>query len=139
MTDEDLDAVFAYLSAHRPAKHVIDNVNAPTACAICGGTHPLGEYNRPPAVTHVDYDVQAFRDAPGRYRVYPSWVLTIELRRRRLFLGEDGSGDACELKTADGRRFVCDDGIDEIEFVRDADGRITGLLVNRVDPGEKIK
>jgi hypothetical protein len=47
LDDEDLNALFAYLQAIPPVKHVIDNIDQPTACAMCGGQHPLGRYNRP--------------------------------------------------------------------------------------------
>jgi hypothetical protein len=139
LTDADLDALFAYLMAYRPVRHEIDNVSEPTACAICGGTHPLGEHNQPLEVISVDYDVAAFRDAPGRYRLYPSFVLAIESRDRRLFLRYEGEDEACELRTRDRHRFECEGSIDEIEFVRSSGGQIVSLLVNRADPGERIE
>jgi hypothetical protein len=138
-TDADLDAIFAYLTEHRPVRHVIDNVNTPTLCAICGGTHPLGEYNTPPDRPVVSYATSDVRDVAGTYRLYPSFMLNVEIRGGRLFMRDDPGADACELKTGDGRRFRCDDGVDEVEFVRDATGRVTHLLANGVDPAPKVK
>jgi mono/diheme cytochrome c family protein len=45
MTDEDLKAIFAYLKTLPPVKHRVSNVDPPTACKLCGGTHGLGDQN----------------------------------------------------------------------------------------------
>jgi hypothetical protein len=44
----------------------------------------------------------------------------------------------CELVTADRRIYLCQTEIDRIEFVRDAAGRITGL-VNILEPARKVR
>jgi hypothetical protein len=44
-TDEDLAAVFAYLRALPPVKHVVANGVAPTACRVCGLEHGGGDRN----------------------------------------------------------------------------------------------
>ena len=45
MTDEDLKANFAYLKTLTPVKHVVDNVEPPTFCEVCKGTHGGGDKN----------------------------------------------------------------------------------------------
>ena len=45
MTDEDLKAIFAYLKTVPPVAHRVSNVDPPTPCRRCGGTHGLGDSN----------------------------------------------------------------------------------------------
>jgi mono/diheme cytochrome c family protein len=45
MSDEDLDAVFAFLASVPPVRHRISNVDPPAFCAVCGRRHGLGELN----------------------------------------------------------------------------------------------
>jgi hypothetical protein len=46
MTDEDLQAIFAYLKTLNPVCHRIDNTSPRTPCKKCGGKHGLGVMNR---------------------------------------------------------------------------------------------
>ena len=110
-----------------------------SACAICGGTHPLGEYNRLREATPMAYAMTGVSDVAGAYRFYPAYTMVVFARDRRLFLQEEGSDEACELVTEDGRRFRCAEETDEIEFVRDASGRVTHLVGNGVEPAPKIR
>jgi hypothetical protein len=45
MTDDDLRAVFAWLRAQSPVKHLVDNTEAPTYCRLCRQSHGGGERN----------------------------------------------------------------------------------------------
>jgi mono/diheme cytochrome c family protein len=45
MTDDDLKAIYAYLRTLKPVKHVVNNIDPPTPCALCGGEHGGGERN----------------------------------------------------------------------------------------------
>jgi mono/diheme cytochrome c family protein len=45
MTDEDLKAIYAYLSSLPAVKHRVDNTEPPTKCSVCGGSHGFGELN----------------------------------------------------------------------------------------------
>jgi len=47
MTDEDLNAVFAYLKTLKPVRHRVDNTAAPTPCKLCKASHGLGAENSP--------------------------------------------------------------------------------------------
>jgi mono/diheme cytochrome c family protein len=44
-TDEDLQAIFAYLKTLKPVQHRVDNTETPTLCRLCGATHGLGDKN----------------------------------------------------------------------------------------------
>jgi hypothetical protein len=43
--DEDLKAIYAYLRTLEPVKHVVNNMDSPTRCSVCGGEHGGGERN----------------------------------------------------------------------------------------------
>ncbi|MCG6922642.1 MAG: cytochrome c [Acidobacteria bacterium] len=45
MTDEDLKAIYAYLRTLEPVKHVVNNTEPPTPCAVCGIEHGGGSRN----------------------------------------------------------------------------------------------
>jgi mono/diheme cytochrome c family protein len=52
MTDEDLRDLFAYLQTLPAVQHRVSNDDPPTPCAVCGGSHGLGELNvRPSGAT----------------------------------------------------------------------------------------
>ena len=46
--------------------------------------------------------------------------------------------NACALVTEDRRIFICESDIDRTEFVRDASGKVTGLIDN-LEPAVKIR
>jgi len=46
MTDEDLQALFAYLRTLKPVQHRVDNTEPPTPCQRCGFKHGLGASNQ---------------------------------------------------------------------------------------------
>jgi mono/diheme cytochrome c family protein len=46
MTDEDLNAIFAYLRTLPPVKHRVDNTEAPTDCRVCKRRHGHGDMNQ---------------------------------------------------------------------------------------------
>lgn len=137
LNDQDLDALFAYLRALPKVKHVIDNIDAPTKCRICEGEHPLGQYNRPPEVKLVPLPLAELKDAPGTYRFEDGFEARLVLEGGKLQVKfEDGGG--CELVTTDRKTYFCPGDIFRIEFVRDATGRITGL-VDSLEPARKIR
>jgi len=45
LTDEDLKAIFAYISTLKPVKHRVDNTEPPTFCKLCGSSHGAGNRN----------------------------------------------------------------------------------------------
>ena len=45
LTDDDLNAMFAYLRTVKPVKHRVDNTEPPTYCKLCGQTHGGGNQN----------------------------------------------------------------------------------------------
>ena len=137
LSDADLDALFDYLMAFRPAKHSIDNVNAPALCAACGGTHPLGQYNRQVDAKLVPVRLDEVRDAVGRYRFDDGFELSFAVENGKFVCRVGDRPRPREMTTADGRVFGCD--ADHVEFTRDAQGLVTGLINNGADPAHKVR
>jgi hypothetical protein len=46
MTDDDLNAIFAYLKTVKPIHHIVDNAEPPTLCVVCNTMHGGGEKNQ---------------------------------------------------------------------------------------------
>jgi mono/diheme cytochrome c family protein len=137
LSDDDLDALFAYLRAVPKVKHVIDNIDKPTKCAICGGEHPLGQYNKPHEVKLVSMPLAELKDMTGTYRFESGFQLDIAIERGK-FMQKFSKTEGCELTTEDRRIYYCHGDIEPIEFVRDASGKVTGLLGNMA-PAVKIR
>lgn len=49
MTDADLTDIFAFMQSVPKVPHRVSNTDPPTACAVCGRSHGLGEMNKAPA------------------------------------------------------------------------------------------
>jgi mono/diheme cytochrome c family protein len=45
LTDDDLHDMYSYIKSLPPAQHRVSNTDPPTACAICGQVHGLGDLN----------------------------------------------------------------------------------------------
>ena len=138
LSDDDLNALFAYLRAVTPAKHVIDNIDAPSACAICGGVHPLGKYNQPRQRTLMTYPLRMVEGAVGTYRFDDGFRLRTVIEEGKFRLKfPDGKG--CDLVTENQLTFYCEGDIDHLEFVRDRSGAVTHVLNNRTDIGIRVE
>jgi len=138
LSDDDLNALFAYLRAVTPAKHVIDNIDAPSACAICGGVHPLGKYNQPRQRTLMTYPLRMVEGAVGNYRFDDGFRLRTVIEEGKFRLKfPDGKG--CDLVTENQLTFYCEGDIDHLEFVRDRSGAVTHVLNNRTDIGIRVE
>jgi mono/diheme cytochrome c family protein len=45
MTDEDLEAIFAYIQTVKPVRHHVDNSEPPVYCPVCRQKHGFGDRN----------------------------------------------------------------------------------------------
>ncbi len=46
MTDDDLKAVWAFIHSLKPVQHLVDNIEEPTMCPLCGNSHGMGNKNK---------------------------------------------------------------------------------------------
>ena len=138
LNDDDLDALFAYLRAMPKVKHLIDNIEKPTKCAACGGEHPLGQYNKPPReLKPVNLTTSEVKDFLGTYRYGHDTDGEVVFEKGTLKI-RFADGNGCTLVTEDKRVFGCVGELPGIEFVRDASGKVTGLL-DSLEPAPKIR
>jgi mono/diheme cytochrome c family protein len=137
LNDDDLDALFAYLRAMPKVKHVIDNIDNPTKCAICGGDHPLGQYNRAHEVKLVNPPIADLKDTVGTYRAEDGFTFDIAIEHGK-FMVKFTKDQGCELVTEDRRVYFCQSEVERIEFVRDASGKVVGLT-SSLEPAVKIR
>lgn len=47
MSDDDLEAIYAYLKTVKPVRHRVDNAETASKCKLCNGKHGLGQDNTP--------------------------------------------------------------------------------------------
>jgi hypothetical protein len=137
LNDDDLDALFAYLRAMPKVKHVIDNINPPTKCPVCGGEHPLGEFNQAREAKLVSAPLAELKDTVGTYRLEDGFQVDIAIENGKFML-KFAKDRGCELVTEDRRIYFCQGEIERLAFVRDASGRVTGLT-SSLDPAVKIR
>ena len=127
MTDGDLDAIFAALHEVEPVTHLINNADEPSACPLCGQTHPAGDLNRPPAFERVALDPSTLPGLVGAYRNERYDVTTkVRLEGGKLFASEGGP-DVELVACADGW-FRGHGLLGPIRFERDASGKANALV-----------
>ena len=144
MTDEDLNAVFAYLQSRRPVDHLVSNSDEPTMCPVCGQKHGLGDRNKPKIRAAAAVDTGRFADYAGDYRFDDGFVMSISVKKQdavapRLLVQYMHSGPKIPLTAISATEFTAADIPDVISFVRDRQGRVTGMLTNVDDLGVRIK
>ena len=127
MNDEDLRALYAYLAAMLPVRHVVDNTVAPSPCPMCGQEHGEGEYNVSKFETfpHLEIDSSILDQYAGKYEgeIYAG---TIRRDGSRLLFELDGK--SIELTPGADSLFYARELPGPIRFVRDQRGRVDELV-----------
>jgi mono/diheme cytochrome c family protein len=137
MTDEDLDAIFAYLRSRRPVAHNVSNTDAPTTCPVCGQTHGLGERNHLRPVPEVTVAPAILHEYEGAYRMNDGFTLRFSVSDGRLQVQFDDGGPPLPLVATSEAEFVALP--DVLRFVRDSRGRVTGVTDNTDEFGQKVR
>jgi hypothetical protein len=130
MTDADLRAIHAYLKTLLPVAHLVDAAEPAGMCPACGQTHGGGALNKPKESRAIPVDPRAVEGCEGTYP-FGEFTLTLSRRDGKVYW-DDGSGKS-EVRTNDNRLFYTVEGIDVIEFDRDASGRIRGAIDRAFD------
>jgi mono/diheme cytochrome c family protein len=139
MTDEDLDAIFAYLRSRRPVRHNVSNTDPPTSCPVCGQSHGLGERNHLRPLSAVTVASSTLREYAGRYRFNDGFTLAFIAADGQLLVRFDDGGPPVPLTAISEAEFASANIPDVVRFVRDARGRVTGVLDNTDELGEKVR
>jgi len=140
LNDADLTALHAFLTTRHPVAHRISNLGPATACAVCGGMHPLGSANHLVAVRGVDVPERLLRDYVGTYRIDEyDWTLRIGLEHGKLHVIE-GDAPPKELVALSQSRFVMEGELGPLRFERDGEGRVARVVSEDVEdvPLERI-
>jgi mono/diheme cytochrome c family protein len=138
MTDEDLDAIFAFLRAQHPVNHTISNTDEPTPCPVCGQKHGLGDRNRPKLQDAVAVDPRALPEFTGRYR-FADGSADVTSDGKSLRLQFDGDPASVALAQLPNGEFAAAELPDFFTFRRDARGRIDALVSSVDGVGTRVK
>lgn len=134
MTDADLEAIHAALGVLEPVRHYVGNQGAPQHCAVCGQSHPLGEYNRLELPAAVPLDAGQLERLAGRYR-HAAWELTVTIRAEGTHLyGREADGPEIELIGRSPLAFLAPGWPSPVEFVLDETGRAVRMLALDLQP-----
>jgi len=133
LSDEDLEALHAFLQTRHPVAHAISNLAPPTMCAVCGQEHGLGAINRREKPKGVAVPDAVLRDYVGTYRVERyDWTLRVTLEHGRLH-AQSADEPPAELVPLDDTLFAMDGGLGPLRFRRDANGRVDAVVSEDVD------
>jgi mono/diheme cytochrome c family protein len=138
MTDEDLDAIFAFLRSRHPVNHTISNTDEPTPCPVCGQTHGLGDRNTAKAATAVALDPRTLPEYTGRYR-FSDGTVDVTSDGTSLRVRFVGDATAFTLSHLASGEFTAPEIPDYFVFRRDAHGRVDALITDVDDVGVKVK
>jgi mono/diheme cytochrome c family protein len=137
MTDEDLDAIFAYLRSRRPVRHNVSNTDPPTPCPVCGQTHGLGERNHVQPVAEVAIAPAILHEYEGVYRMNDGFTLAFSVKDGHLVVEFDDGSPSIPVTAISQTDFVALP--DVLTFVRDGHGRVTGVIDNTDEFGQKVR
>ena len=133
LSDSDLRAIHAYLQTLSPVAHYINNMIAPTICAVCRQEHSLGSMNSVERPAGIVLDPRVYEDYVGAYRSDEYGIaMTISRKGDRLYARWDDENDG-ELVPQSPVRFLMVGGIAPLRFVRDAAGRVTQVVSEEVE------
>jgi mono/diheme cytochrome c family protein len=127
LPDEELKAMFAFLKTLPPVRHVVDRAEPDSDCAMCGQKHGGGRYNKTKEARAIPIADATARALEGTYRFQDGFPMTLRREGGRLLAAGPGEGGS-EVFTEDGRFFFTVRSPALIEPVRDASGRVTGLV-----------
>jgi hypothetical protein len=133
LSDEDLGAIYDALGTVQPVAHYVGNAGAPHHCAVCGQSHPLGEYNRIELPVGVPLTATQLAGLVGRYHSR-DYDFTIHVRRDGTHLfGRVDDEPEIELIAQSPTRFYAPGWLAPVEFILDAEGRATQLASLEID------
>ncbi len=133
LSDDDLAAIHEALGSVQPVAHYIGNAGEPRHCAVCGQEHALGEHNRLETPVGVPLEPDQLERLAGRYHSR-EYDFTIAVRQDgpRLY-GRVDEEPEIELVPQSTTRFLAPGWLAPVEFVLDAEGRVTHLASLEID------
>jgi mono/diheme cytochrome c family protein len=134
LTDDDLQAIFAFLRTLRPIDHNVTNVDPPAFCAACRQTHGLGEHNHAKRIDRIGVDPATYDELTGEY-VFDDNQVHLVVRRDGARLVVVRQNREMELIPVAPLEFEAESGFQApLRFERAANGRIVAVDVLLADP-----
>lgn len=134
LDDADLRAMHAALGTVQPVRHHIGNSGEPQHCVVCGQAHALGAQNALVPPLRVPVDPRRLATLAGRYRNERfDWTVVVRADGGRVY-GRDQDGAEIELYPQSASRFLAPGWVAPVEFIADAQGRITHLASLELEP-----
>lgn len=140
MRDEDLSALFAYLRAQPPVRHIVDNHQPHTPCAMCGQEHGEGEYNLSKFETfrRLEVDSLILAQFEGRYQ---GDIYSMVFRREGRRLVGELDGKRVEMAPGPDTLFYARELPGPMSFTRDRNGQVTHMVAHedKEHPARKVE
>jgi hypothetical protein len=128
INDEDLNAIYAYLSTMPKAQHYVNNQQPFTHCAICGMDHGLGDQNKVEKPTGIKLDPKEYDLYAGNY-FNKDWMSGYIIKREgSKLIGQEREGaPKVELIPQSEAYFLAPGWVLPVSFVKDKDGKVTQI------------
>jgi mono/diheme cytochrome c family protein len=126
LTDRDLHDMHAALAAANPVAHAVTNNEAPTACAVCGGTHGGGERNAIAMPSSVAVPAAQLERLVGRY-LFADYDETVDVDLQDGALWFSSAGRRLPMVARSPTRFDVPGWLTPVEFEFDGAGRPSGF------------
>ncbi|MEJ7681792.1 MAG: hypothetical protein WKG06_28890 [Segetibacter sp.] len=139
MTDDDLRAIYAYVSTFPASKHYVSSVAPLTHCVICGMEHGLGDKNKLEKLAGIKLNPEIYNSYAGTYFNEESNSSYIILKERNKLMGMAyENGPKTELIPQSELHFLAPSWPLPISFIKDKNGNVT-QLAEETDFGRTFK
>jgi mono/diheme cytochrome c family protein len=140
-TDEDLRAIYRYLKTTAPVRHYINNIDKPTYCKLCGGTHGSGERNAVKIINVVKVKPAVYNEYAGTYTSDEGDSLTVFRNGDSLMVKNEVEGVTAKLLPISSTEFASYTLPFNFKFTRNIENKVTALSYHLYDDVEckKVK
>ena len=132
-SDSDLRAIYKYLRTVKPVRHYVNNIDKPTYCALCGGTHGLGEMNKAREIKPVKMKSSVFKEFEGTYTSDIGDSITVFCSGDSLMMKNEVEGFTTKLLPVSTTEFASNFLPYTLKFARDSKNHVTDFTYHKFD------
>ena len=132
-TDEDLRAIYRYLKTVPPVRHYINNIDNPTYCKLCGGTHGAGERNTEKIINAVKIKPAGYKKFEGKYTSNEGDNFTFICKGDSLMAKNELDGFTTRLLPVSSTEFASYNLPFNFKFTKNDKGDVTGFSYRMFD------